>query len=60
MNWNREGTPLEHPIVRRVPEGVKEIEAIKKELGGDNFLQKDRQKDLFKEIIIAIENQKIT
>jgi len=61
MNWNRKGAPLEHPIARPVAERVKEIEAIKKELGGENYLQKekDRQKDLSKEIIIAIENQKI-
>ena len=61
MNWDRGGIPLEHPRARPVPEGIKEIEAIKKELGGENYLQKekDRQKDLSKEIIIAIENQKI-
>ena len=37
-----------------------EIIALKKELGGD-YLQKEkaRQKDLSKEIIIAIENQKL-
>jgi len=34
MNWNRKETPLEHPIARPVPEGVKEIEAIKKNWGG--------------------------
>ncbi|MFA5033256.1 MAG: helicase-related protein [bacterium] len=40
---------------------VKEIDAIKKELGGVDYLQKekDRQRDLSKEIIIAIENQKL-
>ena len=40
---------------------VREIDVIKKELGGENYLQKvkDHQKDLQKEIIIAIENQKL-
>jgi superfamily II DNA/RNA helicase len=52
---------LESGDEKRIKETVKEIEAIKKELGGENYLQKekDRQKDLSKEIIIAIENQKI-
>jgi len=52
---------LESGDDRKIKTTVKEIEAIKKELGGENYLQKekDRQKDLSKEIIIAIENQKI-
>jgi len=43
-----------------IKEALKEIEAIRKELGGDDYLQKekDRQRDLSKEIIIAIENRK--
>jgi superfamily II DNA or RNA helicase/HKD family nuclease len=40
---------------------VKEIKEIQKGLGGLDYLQKekDRQKDLSKEVIIAIENQKL-
>lgn len=45
---------------RAIKEVISEIEAIKKEVGGEDYLQKEkeRQKDLSKEIIIAIENQK--
>jgi superfamily II DNA/RNA helicase len=51
---------LEGKSEREMKEAVKEIEAIKKELGGEDYLQKekDRQRDLSKEIIIAIENRK--
>ena len=50
---------LESGDDKKIKSTVKEIDAIKKELGGADYLQKekDRQKDLSKEIIIAIENQ---
>jgi superfamily II DNA or RNA helicase/HKD family nuclease len=46
---------------KKTQETGKVIDVIKKELGGIDYLEKekDRQKDLSKEIIIAIENQKI-
>ena len=52
---------LESGDDKKIKITVKEIEAIRKELGGEDYLQKekDRQKDLSKEIIIAIENQKL-
>lgn len=50
---------LERGDDKKIKSTVKEIDAIKKESGGADYLQKekDRQKDLSKEIIIAIENQ---
>ncbi|MBA3047290.1 DEAD/DEAH box helicase family protein [Patescibacteria group bacterium] len=52
---------LESGDDKKIKTAIKEIEAIEKELGGAEYLQKekDRQKDLSKEIIIAIENQKL-
>ena len=49
---------LEGGASNKIKESIKEIETLKKELGED-YLQKEksRQKDLPKEIIIAIENQ---
>lgn len=51
---------LEGKTEQQIKATVKEIEAIKKALGGEDYLQKEinRQRDLSKEIIIAIENQK--
>jgi len=41
-------------------DSIQEISALKSELGADYLLkEKERQKDQTKEIIIAIENQKI-
>lgn len=50
---------LESSDDEKIKTSIKEIMAIRKELGGENYLQKekDRQKNLSKEIIIAIENQ---
>lgn len=50
---------LESSDNEKIKTTIKEIDLVKKELGGENYLQKekDRQKDLSKEIIIAIENQ---
>ncbi|HAF07551.1 MAG: hypothetical protein XD76_0253 [candidate division TA06 bacterium 32_111] len=45
---------------KKIEEAIKEIESLKKELGED-YLEKEkiRNKNLIKEIIVAIENQKI-
>jgi superfamily II DNA or RNA helicase len=45
---------------KTLKEAIREIESIEKELGGDDYLQKEknRRRDLSKEIIIAIENRK--
>lgn len=50
---------LESKDEKLIKATVRELETIKKELGGEGYLQKEkkRQKDLSKEIIIAIENQ---
>lgn len=52
---------LESGDDKKIKLTIKEIDAIKKELGDVNYLQKekDRQKYLSKEIIIAIENRQI-
>ncbi|MFA5857433.1 MAG: helicase-related protein [Elusimicrobiota bacterium] len=51
---------LESSDDKGIKETVKEIGAIMKELGGESYLQKEkgRQKELSKEIIIAVENRK--
>lgn len=51
---------LEAKSDKQLKAAVKEIEAIRKSLGGIEYLQKEknRQKDLSKEIIIAIENKR--
>jgi len=51
---------LESTSEEKLKKSIKEIEALKNELGAD-YLEKEkaRQKDLIKEIIVAIENQKI-
>jgi len=51
---------LEGNSDKQIKTTVNEIESIKKALGGEDYLQKEinRQRDLSKEIIIAIENQK--
>jgi len=50
---------LESGDDKKFKKTIKEIDVMKKELGGENYLQKEknRQKDISKEIIIAIENQ---
>ncbi|MDD5638619.1 MAG: helicase-related protein [Candidatus Pacebacteria bacterium] len=51
---------LESENEDKLAKSIKEIEALKKELG-ENYLdkEKERQKNLNKEIIVAIENQKL-
>jgi len=51
---------LESNNDKKVKEVINAIEKIRKELGGEDYLQKekDRQRNLSKEIIIAIENRK--
>jgi ERCC4-related helicase/HKD family nuclease len=51
---------LETNTEEKLKKSLKEIEALKNELG-ENYLEKEkaRQKELNKEIIVAIENQKI-
>lgn len=51
---------LESESEDKLAKSIKEIEALKKELG-ENYLdqEKERQKNLNKEIIVAIENQKL-
>lgn len=51
---------LEHGDKNKEKQAVSEIESLRRELGED-YLEKEktRQKDLLKEIIIAIENQKV-
>ncbi|MDD3735428.1 MAG: C-terminal helicase domain-containing protein, partial [Candidatus Pacebacteria bacterium] len=53
-------TNLESESEDKIAKSIKEIEALKKELG-ENYLdkEKERQKNLKKEIIVAIENQKL-
>ncbi|OIO72784.1 MAG: helicase [Elusimicrobia bacterium CG1_02_37_114] len=51
---------LESSDEKKIERATREIKALKKELG-ENYLEqeKSRQKDLTKEIIVAIENQKL-
>jgi hypothetical protein len=51
---------LESRDEQKINKSIKEIELLKEELG-ENYLEKEksRQKDLIKEIIVAIENQKL-
>lgn len=51
---------LESSTEEKLKKSIKEIEALKDELGAD-YLEKEksRQRDLTKEIIVAIENQKL-
>jgi len=51
---------LESESEDKIAKSTKEIEALKEELG-ENYLdkEKERQKNLNKEIIVAIENQKL-
>ena len=51
---------LEGGTEEKLKKSLKEIEALKNELGAD-YMEKEkaRQKDLTKEIIVAIENKKL-
>ncbi|MCS7151091.1 MAG: helicase-related protein [Endomicrobia bacterium] len=51
---------LEAKTEKDIEETIKELNLIKHELGGEFYLEKEKQKnkDLTKEIIVAIENQK--
>lgn len=53
-------TGLESGDDKKIEKSIKEIKALKEELG-ENYLEKEksREKDLTKEIIVAIENQKL-
>jgi len=53
-------TNLESESEDKIAKSIKEIETLKKELG-ENYLdkEKERQRNLNKEIIVAIENQKL-